>query len=139
MLISNSTQPAKAVIIYDGDCPFCISQIKRIQNLDPNNLFEYMARQQAEAEERFPILKSVDFNQGMRLITSDGHTFSGADAVYQIARRLPLTRFIAWVYCIPGIKQIAQLIYAWIAFNRQRLGKTCQDSLCKVEDPSNNE
>src|ERR1700688_608042 len=122
----------KPIVIYDGECRFCIDQVRRIKQMDMLHQLEYIPRQDPTADLRFPMLRTIDFDKGMRLLTADGNNYAGADAVYQIARRLPATRPIAWLYCIPGINQIAKLIYTWIARNRKRLGQTCDDASCKT-------
>lgn len=129
-----ATAPQKTVIVYDGDCHFCRDQIARIQRWDANNQFEYLPRQAPEADVRFPILKSIDFDKGMRLIEPNGNNFEGADAIHQIARRLPATSAIAWLYKVPGINQICKAAYAWVAANRKRLGKTCEGGACHIHN-----
>jgi predicted DCC family thiol-disulfide oxidoreductase YuxK len=127
-----ATTLKKPVVIYDGECRFCVSQIARIKGLDRNGEFEYLPRQDPSADERFPVLGSVDFNSGLRLIEPDGSTFAGADAFYHMARRLPSTRAFAWFYHVPGVKPMAHMIYAWIAANRKKLGQTCENDACKI-------
>ena len=124
---------AKPVIVYDGECNFCIAQIERIRQMDSKNQFEYLPRQDPSADKRFPVLQSIDFNTGMRLIMPAGTNYAGADAIYQIARRLPGINIIAWLYCVPGINQIAKAVYAWVAKNRGRLsGLSCKSETCDV-------
>lgn len=122
----------RSTVVYDGECRFCISQVERIKSMDRDNQFDYMPRQAPEFAARFPALKAMDLEEGMRFVDPDGNIFIAADAVYQIARRLPGPRLIAWLYLIPGLKQIAQLVYRLIAANRKRLGKTCENNVCKV-------
>ena len=130
------TAAARPVVVYDGECRFCIDQIERIRHLDRASRFEYVPRQQAGLVERFPVLAQSDFNTGMRLILTDGQVFVGADSLYQIARRLPAVSMIAWLYCLPGIKQAARLVYAWIAANRRRLGRSCEAGACRPGKPA---
>jgi len=130
MVVAVSEKP---VVIYDGECPFCIDQIKRIRSWDRDSCFEYVARQTPGIDARFPVLQSVDFNKGMRLIEPEGQMFAGADALYHIFRRLPATNGIAWLYNVPGITQIARAVYAWIAANRKSLGKTCETGACDID------
>ena len=49
----------RPAIVYDGECRFCLWSLGR---------FEYLPRQIAGIEERFPILTSSDFNTGLRLV-----------------------------------------------------------------------
>ena len=126
----------KPVVVYDGECPFCIEHIENFKRRDTNNQFEFVPRQQPGLEERFPILASADFDTGMRYIGMDGKVEVGADAIYQICRRLPVYRNVAWLYPLPVFKQITRVVYAWIAANRKRLGKTCDNGTCSVTNPS---
>lgn len=129
-------QQHKPAVIYDGACPFCIQHIERFKRMDVDAQFEYVPRQQPGLEERFPVLASSDFNTGMRYIGADGKVFVGADAVYQICKRLPAFRPVAWLYPLPGFNQISRAVYAWVAANRKRLGQTCDSDACKITHPT---
>jgi predicted DCC family thiol-disulfide oxidoreductase YuxK len=123
------------VVVYDGECPFCCEQVARIRQRDRAGRFEFVARQAPGITERFPALAEGDFNTGMRLVRPDGRIYVGADAVYEIARRLPRWRWFAWLYRIPGIHALCRWIYAWIAANRLRLGRTCAGGVCRIGQP----
>ena len=95
--------------------------------------FEYLPRQTDGIEERFPVLSSSDFNTGLRLIHAGGQVDVGADAVYQIYRRLPPWHLFTGVYCIPGLKQLFRAGYGLIARNRHRFGRVeCADEACEL-------
>jgi len=130
--IQGISNEKRDVLVYDGKCHFCVNQIDRIRSMGGDAYFEYLPRQSHEFEQRFPALKSMDFEEGMRYIDSDGAVYIGADAVYQIARRLPLTSWFAWAYNLPVCKPLARAIYKWIAANRKRLGKTCEGGACVI-------
>lgn len=132
---SSAACPARPVIVYDGQCPFCLKQIERIKLRDAHGLFEYVPRQDPSLTDRFPPLAEQDFNTGMRLVQPDGRIHVGADAVYQIARQLPGWQSIAWLYRVPILHGLARLTYRWIAANRQRLGQTCDNGMCQIGDP----
>ncbi len=123
----------KDVIVYDGQCRFCQKQVERIRRWDSRSRFEYVPRQTPGLDERFPQLAQGDFNTGMRLIGEAGSVYVGADAVYQIATRLPRSRWIAWVYRVPVLHQLARGLYAWVAKNRQSLGGSCEDGACQID------
>ena len=127
----------RPIVVYDGDCRFCRHQIDRIRRWDRSNQFEYLPKQTPGLEDQYPALASGDFNTGMRLIVPGEEPavvlFVGADAVYQIARRLPRWRWVAWVYRVPVIHGLAVWAYAWIAARRQTLGKSCDDGACRVD------
>ena len=122
----------RGVVVYDGDCSFCRTQIERMREKDKSGCFEFVPRQTPGLDDRFPQLKEGDFDTGMRLIQPDGRVHVGADAVYEISRRLPLWRRVAWLYRVPGIHALARRAYAWIAAHRRSLGRTCDDGACRA-------
>lgn len=123
----------RPVVVYDGECPYCLKQVDRMQSRDSDRTFEYQPRQAAGLEERFPKLADGDFNSGMRLIHTDGSISVGADAVYEIARRLNGWKYLAWLYRVPVLGWICRTGYAWIARNRYRFAKKCEDDVCELE------
>lgn len=123
----------KPTIIYDGSCQFCLDQVGKIRIWDKRNHFDFIASQSDELALRFPFLKEMNLEQGMRLVACDGTVYVGADSVYQIAKNLPGPNLIAWLYVLPGCKQIAKLIYSWIAKNRKKLPTSCESGTCKIE------
>lgn len=100
---------------------------------DSGACFEYVARRSAGIERRFPQLADGDFNTGMRLIHTDASMSVGADAVYHIARRLDGWRRLAWLYRVPGLRQLLRIAYAGVARNRHRLAARCDSGACRVD------
>ena len=127
----NRSAPVRPIVVYDGACPYCRKQVGRMKQRDVDEVFDYVPRQTEGLEQRFPRLAEGDFNTGLRLIEADGTIFVAGDAIYHIARRLRGWRNWAWLYRIPGLKQIFRAIYAWIARNRQKLGP-CTDERCDL-------
>ncbi len=120
----------RSTLVYDGDCSFCRRWVARIARRDRSGTFEFVARQTEGLIERFPKLDEGDFNTGMRLITPDDAIHVGADAAYEIVRRLRYGQRIAWLYHVPGIHWLTRTVYAWIAANRQSLSRECDDETC---------
>ena len=128
-------EPVQPVIVYDGECRFCLWSVQRIRKLDRPGLFEYVPRQARGVAERFPALAGSDFNTGLRLIQDGGQVHVGADAVYEIYRRLSPYRFFAWVYRLPVLRQLFRAAYALVARNRHRFGKVrCVSEACGLGD-----
>ena len=121
----------RPVVVFDGECPFCRKQVERIRAWSKDGSFEYVPRQTPDLAQRFPVLARQDFNTGMRLMLPEGGVAVGADAMYEIARRMPGWRWVAWLYRIPGVNRIARAAYDWIARNRYRLARQkCEDDVC---------
>ncbi len=128
----STSQTTRGIVVYDGECAFCRTQIERMRARDKLGCFDFVPRQTPGLDDRFPQLKEGDFDTGMRLILPDGRVHVGADAVYQISRRLPLWRRMAWLYRVPGIHALARRIYAWIAAHRRSLGRPCENDACSA-------
>lgn len=119
------------VIVYDGECRFCLWSVSRIERLDRRRQFEYLPRQSPEVEQRFPFLADADFNTGLRLVVDGENVYVGADSVYQIYRRIPPFHLVAWLYRLPILDRIVKWCYAFIARNRHRFGKVeCDTGTC---------
>lgn len=127
--------PQPPVIVYDGDCAFCRSQIARIRRSDRQGRFEYVPRQTPGLIERFPALERMDLNSGLRVITPDSTIHVGPDAVYVIARRLPRWRWAAWLYRVPVLHTLLRGAYAWVASRRYSLNARCDDGACHTQSP----
>lgn len=130
-------QASRPVVVYDGECPFCQRQVRRMKRRDTATIFDYLPRQTEGLEERFPKLSEGDFNTGMRLVNPDGSVSAGADAVYHIARRLKGWQRLAWLYRVPVLQWIFRSAYTWIAKNRYRLAKKCENGICEVGSQNN--
>jgi predicted DCC family thiol-disulfide oxidoreductase YuxK len=127
--------PERPTIVYDGQCRFCLGQIERIRRRDRGGVFEFLPRQSPELEQRFPQLAGDDFNTGLRLVDQGGKVHVGADGVYEIARRVPLWRSAAWLYRVPGLRQIFRGMYGLMAKNRYRLAGRCEEGdACRIDE-----
>lgn len=132
---ASETVLARCVVVYDGQCRFCRRQVEWIRARDCGVRLELVPRQTVGLEQRFPLLAEDDFNSGLRVVMPDGTVRIGADGVYEIARRLPRWRWVAWLYRVPGLRQIARGLYACVARNRYKLAGRC-DGSCTVESRS---
>ena len=87
MKTDNTTKPTKPVIIYDGECNFCLSGIRRIQNKDQAAQFTY-----TYTPNKPPISTHTIHN------LKPSNRKKGCDSLTQtersIAERTPSTRFI---------------------------------------------
>jgi predicted DCC family thiol-disulfide oxidoreductase YuxK len=123
----------KPVIVYDGECRFCIWSVARVQKKDKQDQFDYLPRQTPGIEDHFPKLVSSDFDTGMRLMVSADDIYVGADAVYQIYRRLPPFHLVAWLYRVPLLHLFFRAGYALIARYRHLSGRVeCDSDACTL-------
>ena len=85
MQTDNATKPTKPVIIYDGECNFCLNGIRRIQNKDQADQFSYTPKQTPDLYSHYPQLEAIESKEGMRFVDASGRS---------TAERIPSTRFI---------------------------------------------
>lgn len=123
MTDSNPAAPADArpVVVFDGECPFCIRQIERMQGRDEEGRFDYAPRQTEGLEQQHPGLAEGDFDTGLRLVRRDGQIRVGADAIYEIARELRGWRHLAWLYRVAPLRPLFRAAYGYLARRRKKL------------------
>jgi predicted DCC family thiol-disulfide oxidoreductase YuxK len=113
------------VVVYDGECGFCRRSVEAIRRRDRRGVFTYVPRQTPGIEQRFPQLLEGDFNTGLRLIDTGETVHVGADAMHQIARRLPIYNWFAWLYRVPLLHGATRWVYARVAAHRMKLSQYC--------------
>ncbi len=118
-----------AVLVFDGHCLFCRRQADRLNALSGQRL-RLESFHEAGVLARYPKLTEEACEQAMQLVLPDGRIFSGATAAAEALRLHPVLRWISWVYYLPGVKQLSDAVYRWIAKNRFRFGGTCTDGSC---------
>ena len=107
---------------------------KQIRKKATEGQFHYVPKQDPDIYTAYPQLIEFLSHEGMRFINKNGRVFCGADSVYQIYRRLRWSRYIAWIYVVPGIHRICKIAYFIIAKNRYRLGQTkCDSDVCNID------
>lgn len=114
-----ASRPAKALMIYDGDCNFCKFWIIRWQRSTVGRV-EYVASQDSRVAEQFPELTREQFEGSVQFIETDGCIYSGAEAVF---RSLTYTRFWGWTLWmyqhVPGAAPITEWAYHFVARRRE--------------------
>jgi len=113
--------PPEPVLVYDGDCRFCLRRAKRWERLT-GNAVRYLALQSPEAAARFPELSRTQLEQAVHLIGPDGSVYRGAEAVFRLLAFK--NRFPLWLYrTVPGFPPGAEWFYRFVARHRQRACK----------------
>ncbi|OAI39491.1 hypothetical protein AYO40_05690 [Planctomycetaceae bacterium SCGC AG-212-D15] len=128
--------PEKYVVLYDGLCRFCTTQSKRLLSLARPGAVEAVDFQSPGALDRFPGLTHEACMQAMCLITPKGRIYRGFEAAVRAVATRRLLKYIAYLYYLPGIRQLLDLIYRIIAANRYRImGRTdeaCEGGTCSL-------
>lgn len=131
----NTTAPPLPVILYDGHCRFCTSQMKNLARWLPAGKYEALSFQEPGVLERFPGITHELAMQAMIFIDREGRVFRGMEAAVR-AVALRAAGKLAFGYYTPGIRQLLDAIYARIAANRYALaGKECEGGTCALHTP----
>jgi lipase maturation factor 1 len=83
-----ASPPAKALMIYDGDCNFCSLWIHRWQ-LTTGDRIDFLPFQDRRVAERFPEVPRGQFESAVQLIEPSGAVYGGAEAVFRALAHNP--------------------------------------------------
>lgn len=124
--------PGRHVVLYDGDCPFCSSQIRRLLALAKRGALEALSIRDPSIPERFPGLSAEALAREMHLVLPDGRVVAGFEAAVRAVATRPFPGALAYLYYVPGLRQLFDFAYAAIARNRYRIfgRKPCPDAWC---------
>jgi len=135
--------PEKYAVLYDGRCVFCTNQSRRLLALARPSSLELVDFQQPRSLDRFPGLSYEACMQAMHLVAPNGQVFRGFEAIVQALGTRPTLRWPVRVYYVPGIRQLCDALYRWIARNRYRISRQavargeCAEGTCSLHRPDN--
>lgn len=131
---SASNSLAKDVVLFDGECRFCRSQIAILRWLDWFKRLEFVSLHDSSVISRFPDLSYDQLMEQMWVVTPEGEQFGGANAVRYLTRSLPSLYLLAPLLHIPGSLPVWSFLYRCVARLRYRIaGKSsCENGTCEV-------
>ncbi|HEY8430632.1 MAG TPA: DUF393 domain-containing protein [Sandaracinaceae bacterium] len=127
--------PARPVVLYDGHCRFCKAQMKNLLRLARPGAIEPLSFQDEGVLDRFEGLTYDACMEAMHLVTPDGRTYRGMEAAVRALATRPILGLYAWLYYLPGVRQLLDAAYRWVAKRRYAIaGRTpeCEDGACAV-------
>lgn len=121
--------PKADVLIYDGNCNFCIGQVKKVRWLDGKNRVAFISLHDSFVAEHFPDLTYEQMMDRMYLIPSDNkseHQYDdgrhgGAAAIRYLTGRLPLLWIVAPLLYFPFSLPLWQWGYGIVARHRYKI------------------
>jgi predicted DCC family thiol-disulfide oxidoreductase YuxK len=119
--LSMSAEPTSAVmrrplLIYDGDCGFCVYWVRYWQKLTGSKV-SYAPYQ--EAAEQFPDIPVAEFRRAVKYVAPDGRISSGAEACFLLLSHARGRGFWLTLYrLVPGFAAISEWGYALVASER---------------------
>jgi predicted DCC family thiol-disulfide oxidoreductase YuxK len=133
--------PGTNVVLYDGLCRFCTAQSKNLAALARRGAVEMVNFQEPGVLDRFPGLTHELCMQAMVLVTPEGRVVRGFEAAVRAVATRPILKYFAYLYYVPGFRQLCDLAYRVIAANRYRImGKSvaehgCEGGTCALHFP----
>lgn len=112
---------SRPLVIYDGGCRICTGSLTWLQRLDRDHLFEARPLQDERIYAEYPGLTRAACEEAIHVLLPDGRIFRGAEAIREIALRLPLTRPLGRLMGLSVLRPLSRRLYGWIARHRQRL------------------
>jgi predicted DCC family thiol-disulfide oxidoreductase YuxK len=122
------------VVIYDGHCNFCRTQVQRLRRLDCcGGRLSFLSLHDPRVADRYPHLSHDQLMQQMYVIDPNGKAYGGADAIRYLSRRLPLLWLAAPILHLPGTASLWRWMYNQVAKRRYRLaGRSCDGDACSI-------
>ena len=109
------------VLIYDGDCGFCTQSARRVARRDRRHVITVLPWQTAGLLAATG-LSEDQVNAAAWYVDVQGRQHRGAAAVNAALAALGgVYRPLSLLYRLPGLRQIEDAVYAWVARNRHRL------------------
>lgn len=124
--------PGSDVVIYDGDCNFCIGQVKNLHRLDCcGGRLAFLSLHDPRVAQSYPDLSHDQLMAQMYVISPDGDRHAGGDAVRYLSRRLPLLWPAAPILHLPGTANLWRWLYHQVAKRRYKIaGKKSDQAAC---------
>lgn len=120
--LTEITESAEAVafrgwIFYDASCGFCHDLALRLENFFAARGFSFEPLQREWIQQRLNLTKEEALKE-MRVLTSTGEVFGGADAVIFLARQIWWAAPLTWLTRLPLVHAILHRLYRWVAAHR---------------------
>ncbi|MBI2301303.1 MAG: DUF393 domain-containing protein [Armatimonadetes bacterium] len=109
-------------LLFDDTCRFCIAGTRRLHRLSGRRVLLVPSR----SAEGILLLPDRSRTEGQMALLTSGHLYGGAEAIAQTLMLSPLWRPVVWAYYLPGVRQLADRAYRWVAARRHCLGGRCE-------------
>lgn len=131
----------KHIMLYDGDCPMCTFQMLTIKSLDWLKKVELVPIKDERAQRVAPDISRADLLEAIHCVTPGGDIYRGARAFRFLGFRIPLLLPVGLFLWIPGVIQIAEVVYKFVADRRHVISRVfgCKGA-CAIfpdQDPKN--
>jgi predicted DCC family thiol-disulfide oxidoreductase YuxK len=131
----SDAHPAPLIVLYDGHCSFCTRSARGLQRrFGERRVRAVDLHQPGVLDGQPPAVRDAAMTK-MHVILPSGRVVAGAEAAARIAAGVPIVGWLAYLYYVPGLRQLMERAYGLVAKNRYRLfGRTrpCDSGSCSV-------
>ncbi len=122
------------ILIFDGNCRFCIAQMRLLDRMDIRRRLAFVSLHDPEVATRWPDLTHDQLMEQMYLVDHSGHRHAGAAAFRYLSRVLPPLWPLAPLLHIPFSLPLWKFCYRVVARYRYRFGRVgeCDEGSCSV-------
>ena len=115
----------QGTVVFDGECSFCRTAMNYSQEKDTDRNLTFVSYQLANLNQVSPGLTYQMAEQTLYFIRDDGTQFQGAQAVFEILKRLPgLWGLFGALMSLPLISTISEPFYRAFASKRRSIMKS---------------
>lgn len=104
-------------LFYDGCCPLCVAEMKKLANKDHAHQIEFINIQLDSQMQQYPSVDPNEANRILHAITPDNQLITGLDVTYQawaLVGKGWLFKPLTWRW----FRFFADPVYLWFASNR---------------------
>jgi predicted DCC family thiol-disulfide oxidoreductase YuxK len=113
-----ASPPTKPLLVYDGDCRFCLLWIRRWHQATGDRI-EYLPYQDPRIATQFPEIPRPQFESAVQLIQPDGTVYGGAEAVFRSRAYGPHAQWLVDCYQHwPAFAGLTEWAYHFVARHR---------------------
>mgnify|MGYP005988535727 CR=1 FL=1 len=105
------------ILFYDGCCPLCVAEMKKLANADTNDAIEFINIQNSAAMNEYPNVDPDYANRILHAIDNKGTLLLGLDVTYRAWDTVGkgwLFKPLTWSW----VRFFADPVYLWFAKNR---------------------
>ena len=128
--------PKADVVIFDGECNFCRSQVQKLAWWDESGKrLGFVSLHDPEVARRYPDLTHDMLMEQMYVIDWRGTRYGGAEAFKYLSGTLPRLKWLYPVLHIPGSLPFWRWAYRQIAKRRYQFAgkkKDCENGTCEI-------
>lgn len=113
----------KHILLFDSDCPLCTFQSRLLEWLDWRSVVEMVPLSDPRTAVIAPGITRENLLEAIHCVTPAGDIHRGARAIRFLGLRIPLLLPVGLFLWIPGVIQIAEVVYAFVSRHRLVLSR----------------